>query len=182
MTLVNLTGMVKHRIDLVKLLKDLKLPLIGAELGCAEGYFSNDLLEQGLEKLYMVDAWQTLPVKGDGGFPQDWHDSNFLAAMRRVEKHGSKAVVLRGMTTEMAKDVPDNSLGLLYLDAGHDYTSVKNDLIAWFPKLIHGGVCAGHDYLNTAYGVRQAVNDFTGKKVFVIEENKKEDAGFLFIK
>lgn len=182
MTLVNLIGMVKHRIDLVKLLKDLKLPLIGAELGCAEGYFSNDLLEQGLEKLYMVDAWQTLPVKGDGGFPQDWHDGNFNAALKRVEKHGSKAVVLRGMTTEMAKGVEDNSLGLLYLDAGHDYVSVKNDLIAWFPKLIYGGVCAGHDYLNTAYGVRQAVNDFTGKKVFVIEENKKEDAGFLFIK
>lgn len=174
--------MVKHRIDLVKLLKDLKLPLIGAELGCAEGYFSNDLLEQGLEKLFMVDAWQTLPVKGDGGFPQDWHDANFKAALQRVEKHGNKAVVLRGLTAEMAKEVPDNSLGLLYLDAGHDYNSVTADLHAWFPKVVQGGVIAGHDYLNTAYGVRQAVNDFRRKNVFVIEENKKEDAGFLFIK
>lgn len=182
MTLVNLTGMVKHRIDLVKLLKDLKLPLIGAELGCAEGYFSNDLLEQGLEKLYMVDAWQTLPVKGDGGFPQDWHDGNFKAALKRVEKHGNKAVILRGLTTEMAKEVQDESLGLLYLDAGHDYESVMSDLRAWYPKLKTGGVCAGHDYMNTAYGVRQAVNDFTKRKVFVIEENKPEDAGFLFIK
>lgn len=174
--------MIKHRIDLVQLMKDLGLPLVGAELGVAEGYFSNDLLERGMEKLYMVDAWSTLPVRGDGANPQDWHNSNYLAALNRVAKHGEKTVILRGLTTAMAKEVPDSSLGLLYLDAGHDYLSVMDDLRAWFPKVVDGGIVAGHDYLNPSYGVRQAVNEFMRKKIFVIEENKEEDAGFLFIK
>lgn len=176
--------MIKHRHDLPKLVKDLGLPLIGAELGVAEGYFSNDLLDGGLEKLYMVDAWATLNVKGDGANDQDWHDMNMNNALKRVRKHGDKAVVLRGLTAEMAFLVPDGSLGLLYLDAGHDYGSVLNDLQTWFPKVVSGGVIAGHDFLNTAYGVFQAVHDFTHGKfeVFTISENKPEDAGFLFLK
>lgn len=175
--------MVTHRFKLPQLLKDLKLPLIGAELGVAEGYFSNDLLDGGLERLYLVDAWAKLDVKGDGGFPQEWHDENMNKALARVRKHGEKAVVLRGLTTDMAELVPDGSLGLLYLDAGHSYNDVMNDLKAWVPKVGTGGVIAGHDYLNRAYGVFDAVRDFTsGKfKVYTIPENKPEDAGFLFI-
>lgn len=175
--------MVKYRNQLPQLLKDLKLPLIGAELGCAEGYFSNDLLSGGLETLYMVDAWATLDVKGDGASPQEWHDKNFRDALARVRKHGERAVVLRGLTTDMAELVPDGSLGLLYLDAGHDYKSVLTDLQTWFPKLCNGGICAGHDYENNAYGVKQAVRDFTNGKfrVYTIPENKPDDAGFLFI-
>lgn len=175
--------MVTHRNKLPQLLKDLGLPLIGAELGVAEGYFSNDLLENGLTTLYMVDAWATLDVRGDGANSQSWHEANMNKALARVRKHGDKAVILRGLTRDMAHLVPDGSLGLLYLDAGHDYRSVMADLQNWFSKVCDGGVIAGHDYMNTAYGVNQAVRDFTnGKfKVYTISENKSEDAGFLFI-
>lgn len=176
--------MVKYRRDLPKLMKELSIPLIGAELGIAEGYFSNDLLENGMEKLYMVDAWATLPGRGDGSFAQEWHDANMKKALDRVAKHGDKAVILRGRTVDMAAMVPDESLGLVYLDAGHWYADVMADLQAWFPKLMAGGICAGHDYLASQYGVAQAVHDFTKGKfeVHVIRENKPEDAGFMFIK
>lgn len=176
--------MIRYRHSLPKLVKDLGLPMIGAELGCAEGYFSNDLLEGGFETLYMVDAWATLQVTGDGASPQSWHDKNFNDAMARVRKHGEKAVVLRGLTTDMAHLVADGSLGLLYLDAGHDYKSVMTDLETWFPKVCAGGVIAGHDYLNRAYGVYDAVRDFTTGKyeVHTLIENATVDAGFLFIK
>ena len=174
--------MVKYRAELPKLLKELGLPLIGAELGVAEGFFSNDLLNGGLEKLYMVDAWATLNVKGDGASPQEWHDTNMNDAIKRVSKHGEKAIICLGLTTDMCHLVPDNSLGLLYLDAGHSYEAVMADLMAWFPKLVKGGVCAGHDFKNTAYGVERAVMEFAQSKVYTIPENKQEDAGFLFIK
>lgn len=174
--------MVKHRIELVNLLKEKGLPLIAAELGVAEGYFSNDLLSQGLETIYMVDAWATLNTKGDGASPQEWHDKNMTDALKRVSKHGEKAVILRGTTADMSHLVPDESLGLLYLDAGHSYESVKEDLINWVPKVVKGGIVAGHDFLNTAYGVQQAVMEFAQSKVYLIPENKTEDAGFLFIK
>lgn len=174
--------MVKYRFDLPRLMRELGLPMIGAELGVAEGYFSNDLLENGLEKLYMVDAWATLPVRGDGGFPQDWHDRNFLATLARVEKHGNKAVILRGTTLDMAKEVPDDSLGLLHLDASHWYEDVMNDLVTWYPKVVKGGIISGHDFLARQYGVNRAVKEFAKSEVYTIAENKPEDAGFMFIK
>lgn len=177
-----MTGMnVRYRNELPALVKSLGLPMVAAELGCAEGYFSADLLRGGLT-LYMVDAWETLKVKGDGSMPQEWHDKNFNEAMKRVREFGNRAIVLRGMTKDMAELVPDNSLGLLYLDAGHTYEAVKEDLNTWYPKLVKGGVCAGHDFLSPQYGVQQAVMEFAKTEVFTIQENKPEDAGFLFFK
>jgi hypothetical protein len=175
--------MIRYRAELPKLVKELGLPLIGAELGVAEGYFANDLLTNGLEKLYMVDAWATLNVSGDGASPQSWHDKNMNDALKRVSKHGDKAVICRGLTTDMCHLVPDKSLGLLYLDAGHSYEAVMADLKAWFPKVVDGGIIAGHDYLSPQYGVFDAVRDFTAGRfqIYTIHENSKEDAGFMFI-
>ena len=176
--------MIQHRTQLPELMIRLNLPLIGAELGVAEGYNAADLLAGGLDKLYLVDAWATLPGRGDGAFAQEWHDENLKKTMERLAKYGGKAVILRGLTTEMAKEVEDESLGLVYLDASHWYADVMNDLNAWFPKLVKGGICAGHDFLATQYQVFQAVKDFThgSYEIHTIRENKPEDAGFIFIK
>lgn len=175
--------MVTHRFKLPQLLKDLNLPLVGAELGIAEGYFSNDLLDGGLETLYMVDAWATLDVRGDGGFPQEWHDANMAKALARVRKHGEKAVILRGLTTQMAELVPDGSLGLVYIDADHSYEGCKRDILAWIPKLAPLGIMAFHDYLAPHYGVNRAVKEYAQLKnyrIYEIPENKPEDAGAMF--
>lgn len=47
---------------------------------------------------------------------------------------------------------------LVFLDAGHDYTSVHRDLSAWSAKVRRGGILAGDDYWTFA-GVRCAVDD-----------------------
>lgn len=173
----------KYRRDIPLLMKELGLPMIGVEIGVAEGYNSADLLAGGLEKLYMVDIWKTEKVEGDGSSDQEWHDKNYRATMFRVKKFGDKAVILKGFSEAMSIHVPDNSLGLVYLDGGHSYADVYMDLTIWIHKAVHGAVIAGHDYLNRSYGVRRAVEDFTnGKyKVHVIEENKDEDSGFYFL-
>ena len=53
----------------------------------------------------------------------------------------------------------------MYLDARHDYDSVKQDLEHWFDKIRAGGIFAGHDYLDEVrgsgeYGVKSAVDEF----------------------
>ena len=174
----------KYRRDLPIFMKELGIPLIGAEIGCAEGFNAADLLRNGMEKLYMVDIWQQADVKGDGANNDEWHEKNYRAAMFRIEQWKDKAVVLKGFSADMVKNVPDESLGLVYLDAGHSYPDVYMDLLMWFPKLMKGGIMAGHDYLNKAYGVKEAVAEFVGDrfKVSVIPEDKDEDAGFWFRK
>lgn len=177
--------MIKYRNELPSLMKRLGLPMVAAELGVAEGYNSADLLDNGIEKLYMVDAWETLPQRGDGGFPKDWHESNLAAALKRVSKHGDKAVILRGYTNVMAKEVEDNSLGLVYIDADHSYAGCRNDVLAWWPKLVKGGIMAFHDYEMRQYGVKEAVQEWAREhklEVHLIPENKPEDAGAWIIK
>lgn len=176
---------IEYRRDLNKLLHAFRLPMRAAELGVAEGYFSADMLKWGLDHLYCVDAYEHLAdTKGDGNQPQSWHDANRSMAMRRMADYDGEGKVtwLRGKTWEMAPQVPDKSLGLLYLDGDHSYAAVMKDLKAWFPKVAAGGVIAGHDYLMPQYGVRKAVLEFAKSEVFIIQEDKAEDAGFWFQK
>lgn len=175
--------MIKYRQELHKLLP--ASPIV-AELGCAEGLFSADILKWA-GHLYMVDLWAFIPNQtGDGGSPQGWHDKNHNGAMSNVLFGSDRVTVLRGMTWDMASQVEDESLDMVYLDACHTYDCVMKDLAAWFPKVKKGGVIAGHDYLNKAYGVYPAVWNFTqgGRmyEVFTLTEDKDEDAGFYFYK
>lgn len=39
----------------------------------------------------------------------------------------------------------DNSLSMVFLDAAHDYLSLKKDILAWLPKVRLGGIIGGDD-------------------------------------
>jgi hypothetical protein len=176
---------IKHRIELVKLLP---ANSIVAEIGVAEGNFSKDLLDAGVDRLFMVDAWGHIPgVTGDGNFPQEWHDKNYQMAFNKVQPYGWRAKLLRGMSVDMADSVPDNSLDMAYFDAAHFYDGVIADLKAWYPKVKSGGIISGHDFLCKDYQVEQAVIDFIHQygivtTVNVIPENNENDASFYFVK
>lgn len=174
---------IKHRTELHKLMG---VDLVGAEIGVASGLNSNDMLmDWPIKTLYLVDVWQTIKGQaGDASSGQEWHDFNFESTKRLMKRHGKKAVFMRGKSVEMAEKIDNDSLDFIYLDSDHSYEGVRDDLIAWFHKVKTGGVIAGHDYLNIAYGVRRAVHEFTSNtyKVFTIPEHKTEDASFYFIK
>lgn len=157
-----------------------------AEIGVAEGNFSEDMLNWPVifPKHYMVDRWKCTPTQaGDASMDQTWHDKNFNSVKKRTAQFGSRAVILRGNSVEMADEVPDLSLSLLYIDGDHSYEGCFADLRAWTPKVKLRGYVALHDFLNEAYGVRRAVEDFcrgAGFKIHIIREDKPEDAGALF--
>lgn len=48
-------------------------------------------------------------------------------------------------------------IGLLFIDASHDYASVAADIAAWLPHVVAGGLIAFHD--NNKPGVMQAVQE-----------------------
>jgi hypothetical protein len=80
----------------------------------------------------------------------------------------------------MADFVADASCALVYVDADHAYEAVREDIVHWWPKLVPGGIMAFHDFLNPAYGVRRAVEEFARHANLLIHplpEDKDEDAG-----
>jgi Methyltransferase domain len=177
---------IRYRRDLWKLFAEGYLPNAAAEIGVAEGNFSRDILSWPVQfnRLYMVDRWRHVPIKGDSAQSQEWHDGNLAAARLRVQEFGARAVFLQGESQLMAHHVKDGELSLLYIDADHSYEGVKHDLWWWRPKVHMGGVIAFHDYENSAYGVKRAVREFAEKNKLVVHllpEDKPEDAGAFII-
>lgn len=178
---------IRYRRDLWKLFP---APGRAAEIGVAEGNNSRDMLEwklpdgrEAVSMLFLVDRWLETPDQaGDAAMPQPWHDKNRKGVLSKIHPHGGRAQILRGDSAEMADEVPDGFLHLVYIDADHSYEGVFRDLRAWTPKVKRGGVVALHDFLNPAYGVQKAVEDFCADnfKIHIIEEDKPEDAGAWF--
>lgn len=180
---------IQYRSELHKLLPNLSKSWI-AEIGVAEGHFSKDMLDWGIQRLYMVDIWKTYGKAGDNSFPQEWHDKNLQGVKEKtksyLEQH--KAIILQGFSTDMAQYVPDHCLDMVYLDGGHDYASVMADLIVWREKVKIGGIIAGHDYNDMPdYGVKNAVTDYFYKlnkfksEVNVIPDIDESHQGFWFV-
>jgi predicted O-methyltransferase YrrM len=63
----------------------------------------------------------------------------------------------------------DESLDMVFLDASHRYEDIKNDMIAWYPKVKKGGIFSGHDYPSWTQVVR-AVEEFFPDKNFISSE------------
>jgi predicted O-methyltransferase YrrM len=64
----------------------------------------------------------------------------------------------QGYSWELADRFSDESVDFIWIDADHHYSSVIQDIRAWWPKLKKGGIIAGHDY--TDEGVKLAVREF----------------------
>lgn len=176
---------VRYRRDLYKLLPVIS-EAVCCEVGVAEGYNSSEMLSWGIKYLYMVDMWEHTPTaKGDAASPQGWHNANYEAAKKRAENFPNRFEILRGPSMRMAGMIQNESLDLIHIDGDHSFEGVRADLHAYFPKMKRGGVISGHDYKARQYGVKRAVDEFAAfhnVRVFVMDEDKEEDAGFYFFK
>lgn len=176
---------INSRIHLVELMKYYNLPLKAAEIGVAEGRLSKELLNWGIELLYLIDIWEKVPfIKGCASYEQKWHDDNYKSVLEKISDNEGKVVILKGFSYKMAANIPDDSLGLVYVDGDHTYDGARADIDYYWGKLVDGGIMAFHDAVNPAYGIRAAINDFTkGKGINILEEDGKiENMGAYIIK
>lgn len=152
---------IKYRTQLGELLEHFGLSGHAVEIGVAEGRNAQVLIESPqITKLYLIDNWATLNQSGDGSYPQSWHDKNYKEVLQRTKRFAEKRAILKGLSSEMIKQIPDDSLVLAYIDGDHSYNGCLADLKAIYPKVKNGGIVSGHDYLNLSYGVNQAVKEF----------------------
>jgi len=121
----------------------------GAEIGCAQGFTTGRVLRQcpGLVVLYAVDLWAPVPdefTRDNNYDAWDFERVKMQFKENTLFNH-SKLSILKGITWEQASRVPDNSLDFVFIDAGHTFECVKNDIMAWTPKLKGRGIISGHD-------------------------------------
>ena len=152
---------------------------VGAEIGVERGIYSKILCSRIPDlKLYGIDAWQTYPGYRDH-VDQDTLDTFFLHTKEMMKDFNFQPI--RDFSLNAAKRFNDYSLDFVFIDAAHDYKSVKEDIHAWAPKVRIGGIVAGHDYFNgnhhdTQYGVKDAVNEWVYENniapLFVLKKDK----------
>lgn len=180
----------KDRAELPKYLNDLGLIGEGIEVGVRNGEHSKHILKfwKG-KKLHMCDPWEhqdeTL-YKDISNREQSHQDSLFLDLQTFMKSYYPDRFELHRMySVDAAKKFPNESLDFIYLDARHDYDGIKEDMLAWWPKLKTGGVFAGHDFVPDGtlkaglFGVMKAVAEFSidNNREFLSISSKRSDGG-----
>ena len=125
-------------------------------------------------KFDCVDTWEF--VESSSEIKEGQFENLFQIFQNNIEPVKDHINIVRSISWDGAKLYDDNSLDFVFIDAGHDYESVKKDLESWYPKVKEGGLIAGHDYHYNC-GVYPAVNEFFGK-----DKIKQMNACWLFEK
>jgi hypothetical protein len=135
----------------------------GAEIGVADGRYSRTLCETipNLE-LLCVDPWRAYADNPRGG-PQSQHDGNLEKCRQRLA--GYNVRLQRGMSMDVVKDVPYDSLDFVFIDGHHSLSFVQDDLREWSYRVRSGGHVSGHDFYDFKWaGVVDAVALYTFEK------------------
>lgn len=129
-------------------------PNIAVEVGVREGHYSEYILmATNVKKLYSIDPWD---LNAELGNPEEAYNR----CWQKLIRFGDRAVMQIGRSPDVCKMFEDRSIDFVYIDALHDYESVKKDIHGWYPKVRTGGILAGHDYTSTHQGVINAVDEF----------------------
>jgi len=131
------------RPSMLKLLEKNKKNLVGAEIGVKFGQNASHILKGlDIKTLYLVDPYPTYEEDGKIINPENKRQGKLEPKLKNFK---DKIVWIRKLSVEAAKDIEDNSLDFVYIDANHDYEFVRDDIKVWTPKVKIGGMVAGHD-------------------------------------
>ena len=138
---------------------------VGAFYGKSAAYMAVEIANSGKNiKFDVVDTWRGSPEHQEGAWDHredmvnDTAFEVFTENMKPVEGFYN-AIKLPSL--EAANQYDNNSLDFVFIDASHEYESVKADIEAWYSKVKSGGFIGGHDYLkgDSKYGVYLAVDE-----------------------
>ncbi len=126
---------------------------IAVEVGCWMGRSVIFLAQCAQQQQKAIQIYAVDHFKGEKGEPEHEgivaaHGGSIRGAFEEnLQRCGVGGIirVLEEESSEAAKHLADSSLAFVFIDAAHDYESVKRDINAWAPKIKPGGIIAGHD-------------------------------------
>jgi hypothetical protein len=85
-----------------------------------------------------------------------------------------RSILARSVSSRQLGHIKEGLVDFVYLDADHDYESVQDGILRWWPLISGRGILAGHDFDDTHPGVQRAVKEFaetSGLTVYVTQEH-----------
>lgn len=152
---------------------------IFVELGAYKGKSTSFIVTEIINKNRNIKFTTVDTFQGDSGS----NDLKEIEAYKQVNvskmyeefkentKHLSDRLqTIIGKSNEAAEYFEDNSVDVIFLDAGHSASAVLADLKAWYPKMKDNSIMSGHDY-NSWIGVKTSVLEFFGKEPDKVEND-----------
>lgn len=133
----------------------------GAEIGVSQGRFTMFLCAT-MHDMHMtaVDRWEEQPEHKSEGWVGWDHEGSLARFTGMCDQYFTDRVdIVRADSVAAAKDIEEESLDFVFIDADHSYEGCLADIDAWEPKVRKGGMISGHDYNQKWPGVVRAVDE-----------------------
>lgn len=134
---------------------------IGAWLGRSTAFMAVEIANSRKAiDFVVIDTWQG---SADESYHQQvvaQHGGSIHGRFMENMRAGGVAGYIRTLVMSSQRalgEFPDDSLDFVFIDAAHDFESVRADIAMWRRKVRPGGMLAGHDI--EWQGLRQAVQD-----------------------
>jgi hypothetical protein len=149
------------------------------ECGCKEGRTTGHILKTVPDsKVIAIDPWVVQESNGDP--KRETYEKWDFAQIEKefwenIGEHKDRVSMQRDTSTNTAaylnrprfldsgvanKPIQfDDTFDMVFIDALHDYPSVKADIEAWWPLVRDGGVIAFHDFNHKWPSVQRAIAD-----------------------
>lgn len=116
---------------------------VGCWLGSSTRFLAKNIIPTG--KVYAVDTWLG---SNEGAHINDPRLPYLYEIFLSNVIHANlceQIIPIRMASTEAARAL-NVQADLIHLDASHDYQSVRDDILAWYPHLKKGGLMIGDDW------------------------------------
>ena len=146
------------------------------EIGCWKGRstccLGVEIINSKKEiKLFCVDNWTYTPSTEQPVSSQEVFNDVHKQFLENIKPFRDIVTVIKKTSSDASKDIENNSIDFIFIDASHKYEDVKNDINCWLPKLSKNGIISGHDYFTYVHpGVKMAVDEVLGNKISLIQE------------
>lgn len=135
---------------------------VGVWKGMSACYMAVEIINSKKEiKFDCVDTWEFVETSSE--ISEEKFENLYNIFLTNIKPVRHVINIVKSLSWDAAARYEDESLDFVFIDAGHDYNSVMNDLKSWYPKVKFGGIIAGHDY-HYHCGVYPAVNEFFKEK------------------
>ena len=143
---------------------------LGIEVGVWLGRNAKELLRlRRPRRLILVDLWKRFKCPTNHLVMKqapELIEAQYLSLMHYFF-NDPRVTLLRMASDEAASLLAPGSANWVYVDANHDYESVRRDLNAWSRALAPDGILAGHDWRVKKFsGVTRAVAEFCEREGF----------------
>ena len=93
-----------------------------------------------------------------------------VSVLKLLKKFRKNIKIIKGNSNMVLKEINLNKIDYVFLDGGHKYETVKNDLESLTEVINNNGVILCDDYdLSYAPGIKRAVDDYIFEKKFNLQ-------------